>query len=46
MALVGPGAVGTTAAALLHRAGHSVVVCGRTPRERIELRPDDADPIV
>ncbi|WP_275532034.1 2-dehydropantoate 2-reductase N-terminal domain-containing protein, partial [Mycobacterium avium] len=46
IALVGPGAVGTTAAALLHRAGHSVVVCGRTPRERIELRPDGADPIV
>ncbi|WP_368853999.1 hypothetical protein [Mycobacterium avium] len=22
------------------------MVCGRTPRERIELRPDDADPIV
>ncbi|WP_331242550.1 2-dehydropantoate 2-reductase N-terminal domain-containing protein [Mycobacterium intracellulare] len=46
IALVGPGAVGTTVAALLSRAGHSVVVCGRTPRERIELRPDGADPIV
>ncbi|TAM69138.1 MAG: oxidoreductase [Mycobacterium sp.] len=46
MALVGPGAVGTTVAALLYRAGHSVVVCGRTPRESIELRPDGADPIV
>ncbi|ASX01304.1 2-dehydropantoate 2-reductase [Mycobacterium intracellulare subsp. chimaera] len=46
MALVGPGAVGTTVAALLSRAGHSVVVCGRTPRESIELRPDGADPIV
>ncbi|RAU96286.1 2-dehydropantoate 2-reductase [Mycobacterium colombiense] len=46
MALVGPGAVGTTAAALLHRAGHSVIVCGRTPRDVIEVRPDGADPIV
>ncbi|WP_145013898.1 oxidoreductase [Mycobacterium marseillense] len=46
LALVGPGAVGTTVAALLSRAGHSVLVCGRTPRERIELRPDGADPIL
>ncbi|MCW2663540.1 MAG: 2-dehydropantoate 2-reductase [Mycobacterium sp.] len=46
IALVGPGAVGTTVAALLYKAGHSVLVCGRTPRESIELRPDGADPIV
>ncbi|MCV7407564.1 oxidoreductase [Mycobacterium marseillense] len=46
IALVGPGAVGTTVAALLSRAGHSVLVCGRTTRERIELRPDGADPIL
>ncbi|MFY2860892.1 oxidoreductase [Mycobacterium sp. THU-M104] len=46
IALVGPGAVGTTVAALLHRAGHPVLVCGRTPRDRIELRPDGAEPIV
>ncbi|WP_197505820.1 oxidoreductase [Mycobacterium sp. 852002-53434_SCH5985345] len=46
IALVGPGAVGTTVAALLHKAGHAVQVCGRTARERIELRPDGADPIV
>ncbi|WP_082974868.1 oxidoreductase [Mycobacterium sp. E3247] len=46
IALVGPGAVGTTVAALLHKAGHSVLVCGHTPRDRIELRPDGADPIV
>jgi 2-dehydropantoate 2-reductase len=38
--------VGTTVAALLYRAGHSVLVCGRTPRDGIELRPDDQDPIV
>jgi 2-dehydropantoate 2-reductase len=46
IALVGPGAVGTTVAALLYKAGHSVLVCGHTPRDSIELRPDGADPIV
>ncbi|WP_207768525.1 oxidoreductase [Mycobacterium ahvazicum] len=46
IALVGPGAVGTTVAALLHKAGHSVLICGRTPRASIELRPDGQDPIV
>jgi 2-dehydropantoate 2-reductase len=38
--------VGTTVAALLYKAGHSVLVCGRTPRDGIELRPDGQDPIV
>ena len=46
IAVVGPGAVGTTAAAYLYAAGHSVLICGRTPRPQIELRPDEADPIV
>jgi 2-dehydropantoate 2-reductase len=46
IALIGPGAVGTTVAALLYRAGHSVLVCGRTARDTIELRPDGAEPIV
>ncbi|WP_208649035.1 oxidoreductase [Mycobacterium innocens] len=46
IAVVGPGAVGTTVAALLHAAGHRVLLCGHTPRERIELRPDGADRIV
>jgi 2-dehydropantoate 2-reductase len=46
IALVGPGAVGTTVAAYLSAAGHHVLVCGRTPRSQIELRPDDADAIV
>ena len=44
-ALVGPGAIGATVAALLHEAGHRVVVCGRTPRASIEVRPDDGDPV-
>lgn len=43
---MGPGAVGTTVAALLYKAGHSVLICGRTPRDSIELRPDGQDPIV
>jgi 2-dehydropantoate 2-reductase len=46
IAVVGPGAVGTTVAAYLYAAGYPVLVCGRTPRPQIELRPDGADPIV
>ncbi|WP_343572659.1 oxidoreductase [Mycobacterium sp.] len=45
VAVVGPGAVGTTVAAYVSAAGHSVLVCGRSPRSQIELRPDGADPI-
>ena len=45
VAVVGPGAVGTTAAAYLYAAGNPVLVCGRTPRSQIELRPDGADSI-
>ncbi len=30
----------------MYHAGHAVTVCGRTPRDQIELRPDGADPIV
>ncbi len=46
VAVVGPGAVGTTVAAYLCAAGHQVLVCGRTARAQIELRPDGADAIV
>lgn len=46
IAVVGPGAVGTTVAAYLYAAGHKVLICGRTSRPQIELRPDGADPIV
>jgi len=46
IALVGPGAIGSTVAALLYAAGHPVTLCGRTPRDSIEVRPDDKDPIV
>jgi 2-dehydropantoate 2-reductase len=46
IALVGPGAIGATVAAYLHAAGHSVLLCGHTARESIEVRPDDGEPIV
>ena len=46
IALIGPGAIGATVAAYLHAAGHPVLLCGHTPRESIEVRPDDHDPIV
>jgi 2-dehydropantoate 2-reductase len=40
IALVGPGAIGSTLAALLHAAGHPVLLCGHTPRDSLEVRPD------
>jgi 2-dehydropantoate 2-reductase len=46
IAVVGPGAIGSTMAALLYAAGHQVLLCGHTPRDRVEVRPDDKDPIV
>jgi 2-dehydropantoate 2-reductase len=50
IALVGPGAIGSTVAALLHAEGHSVVVYGRTARDSVDVRPDpgvlDGRPIV
>src|SRR6476646_10086576 len=46
IALVGPGAIGSTVAAYLSAAGHAVVLCGHTARESIDVRPDDHDPIV
>ena len=46
IALVGPGAIGSTVAALAYEAGQHVTLCGRTPRESIELRPDDGDPVI
>jgi 2-dehydropantoate 2-reductase len=46
IAVVGPGAIGSTVAALVHSAGHQVVVCGRTPRDSIEVRSDDGNSFV
>jgi 2-dehydropantoate 2-reductase len=46
IAVVGPGAVGATVAAGLHKAGYAMVLCGRTARDRLDVRPDGADPII
>ncbi|WP_232425762.1 oxidoreductase [Mycobacterium sp. JS623] len=46
IALIGPGAIGATVAAYLHAAGHSVLLCGHSPRSSIEVRPDDHAPIM
>ncbi|WP_193043088.1 oxidoreductase [Mycolicibacterium baixiangningiae] len=46
IALVGPGAIGATIAALLHEAGRPVLLCGRTARTSLDVRPDDREPIV
>jgi 2-dehydropantoate 2-reductase len=45
IALIGPGAIGATVAAYLHKSGNAVLLCGHTPRESIEVRPDDHDAI-
>ncbi|WP_422747731.1 oxidoreductase [Mycobacterium sp. WMMD1722] len=45
IALVGPGAIGATVAALLHEAGQSILLCGHTPRPGLDVRPDDRPPI-
>lgn len=37
VAVVGPGAIGTTVAAALHEAGRAPVLCGRTARDGLEL---------
>jgi 2-dehydropantoate 2-reductase len=46
IALIGPGAIGATFAAYLHAAGHSVLLCGHTARDSIDVRPDQHDPIL
>jgi 2-dehydropantoate 2-reductase len=42
IAVVGPGAIGSTVAACLHRAGHRLLLCGRTARDHLDVRPDPA----
>ncbi|GAA1138153.1 oxidoreductase [Streptomyces javensis] len=41
MAVVGPGAIGTTIAAALYEAGAGPMLCGRTPRDHVEVRDGD-----
>ena len=40
IAVVGPGAIGSTVAACLHRAGNRPLLCGRTARDHLDVRPD------
>ena len=46
VALVGPGAIGTTIAAALHEVGRTPTICGRSAHERLELRFDGGSVIV
>ena len=46
IAVVGPGAIGTTVAAALYEAGHTPMLCGRTPREHLALRRDEGTVLV
>lgn len=41
IAVVGPGAIGTTVAAALHEVGRTPTLCGRSAHEHLELRFDD-----
>jgi 2-dehydropantoate 2-reductase len=46
IALVGPGAIGTTIAAALHEAGRTPTICGRSAHDHLTLRSDDGDIVV
>lgn len=41
IAVIGPGAIGTAIAAALYEAGHTPLLCGRTPREYLTLQDSD-----
>ncbi|MFY3130965.1 oxidoreductase [Achromobacter ruhlandii] len=41
VAVIGPGAIGTTIAAALHEAGRAPLLCGRTPRDHLALQAGD-----
>ncbi|CAM2185724.1 oxidoreductase [Burkholderia orbicola] len=46
VALVGPGAIGTTVAAALHEAGRTPVICGRSAHAELKLRFDGGEIVV
>jgi len=46
IAIVGPGAIGTTIAAALHEVGRPQLLCGRTPRDQLTLHDGDRRVIV
>ncbi|MHC1481288.1 oxidoreductase [Frateuria aurantia] len=41
IAVVGPGAIGTTIAAALHEVGRTPLLCGRSPRDHLTLQEGD-----
>lgn len=46
VALIGPGAIGTTVAAALHEAGRTPLLCGRTAHSQLILRHDEGQIVV
>lgn len=46
IALIGPGAIGTTIAAALHEAGRTPAICGRSPHSHLTLRFDGGEVVV
>lgn len=46
IALIEPGAIGTTIAAALHEVGRTPRLCGRTAHSQLELRYDGGQIIV
>ncbi|MNG70040.1 oxidoreductase [Serratia plymuthica] len=46
LALIGPGAIGTTIAAVLHEVDRTPVLCGRTAHPQLILRHDEGEIVV
>ena len=46
LALIGPGAIGTTIAAVLHEVDRTPLLCGRTAHPQLILRHDEGDVVV
>ncbi|MFY3329772.1 oxidoreductase [Achromobacter xylosoxidans] len=46
IAIVGPGAIGTTVAAALHEAGRTPLLCGRTHRDQLTLHDGERSIVV
>lgn len=46
IALIGPGAIGTTIAAVLHDVGRTPLLCGRTAHPELRLRYDEGETVV
>jgi len=46
VAVIGPGAIGTTVAAALHERGQQLTIVGRSPRAEVRLRTDRGTVVV